>query len=361
MKSIFLKSETNNALSLFASAGIGEFYLDEIGIHVKVANELVKDRATIYQQLYPKSNMICGDITEISTYKKIINEAKKQKCKIVIATPPCQGMSVAGKMDKDDPRNTLIVSVIDSILDLNADFALIENVIGMLKFFIKIDNKWIKITDYILNRLGDDYEISFNKVNVEDYGIPQSRKRAIVLITRRNLNIKWPLPNKQKKITVKEAIGHLPSLESEETSDIKYHYAKKHKSSHILWMKNTPTGQTAFNNKKYYPNINGRKIKGFSTTYKRIKWDAPSPTITMCNGAISSQNNVHPGRKNIDGTYSDARVLTLLELFLLMGLPPDPGFPDSIKENQIRHALGEAVPPILLKKIFESCNITKSK
>ena len=68
----------------------------------------------------------------------------------------------------------------------------------------------------------------------------------------------------------------------------------------------------------------------------------------MCNGAVSSQNNVHPGRKLDDGTYSDARVLTLLELFILMGLPKDPGFPDGFSDNQIRHILGEAVPPILI-------------
>ena len=62
---------------------------------------------------------------------------------------------------------------------------------------------------------------------------------------------------------------------------------------------------------------NGRKIKGYNTTYKRIEWDKPAPTITMCNGGISSQNNVHPGRLQKDGTYSDARVLTLRELFIL--------------------------------------------
>lgn len=343
-----------NALSLFASAGIGEFYLKDISINVKVANELLKNRSEVYQKLYPKSKMICGDITDSKIYNKVIKSAKKEKCNLVIATPPCQGMSVAGKMDKNDPRNTLIISAIDSILDLDADFALIENVPGMLKFIIKVEDKWIKITDYILNRLDSSYNISFNVLNVADYGTPQSRKRAIVLISKRNLGINWKIPDKEKQITVEEAIGHLPSLESEEKSNIKYHHAKKHKADHILWMKNTPTGQTALNNEKYFPNINGRKIKGFLTTYKRIKWDAPSPTITMCNGAVSSQNNVHPGRKKKDGTYSDARVLTLLELFLLMGLPANIKFPQEVTENQIRYILGEAVPPVLLKKMLEN-------
>ena len=342
-----------NALSLFASAGIGEFYLKTIGVNVKVANELLKSRSDIYEQLYPKSKMICGDITESETYKTIIKKAKKEQCKLIIATPPCQGMSVAGKMDTNDPRNKLIISVIDAIIDLDADFALIENVIGMLKFVIKVDGQWIKITDYILSKLDSTYNISFNIVNVADHGTPQSRKRAIILISKRNLKINWEIPDKEKHITVEEAIGHLPSLESQQKSNIKYHYAKKHKSKHILWMKNTATGQTALNNEKYFPNINGRRIKGFATTYKRIRWDKPSPTITMSNGAISSQNNVHPGRQNKDGTYSDARVLTLLELFFLMGLPSNPGFPEHATENQIRNILGEAVPPILIKKILK--------
>ena len=296
--------------------------------------------------------MICGNIIDSDIYKEVISEAKKEKCNLIIATPPCQGMSVAGKMDKNDPRNTLIISVINSILDLNTDFALIENVPAILKFSIKVEGQWIKITDYILDRLDDSYNVSFNILNAADYGTPQFRKRAIMLISKKSLNFNWELPNKQKQITVRDTIGHLPSLESEEKSDIKYHYAKKHNDRHILWMKHTPTGKTALNNKKYFPNIDGRKIKAFLTTYKRIQWDEPSPTITMANGAISSQNNVHSGRKKEDGTYSDARVLTLLELFLLMGLPSDPKFSKKRTENEIRHILGEAIPPVFLKQIL---------
>ncbi|MBF25514.1 MAG: DNA (cytosine-5-)-methyltransferase [Flavobacteriales bacterium] len=341
-----------NALSLFASSGIGEFYLNDIGIEVKVANELLPKRASIYRDLYPKSNMICGDITDEEIYNKVINSSQVQNCNLVIATPPCQGMSVAGKMDQNDPRNKLIIFVVKSILDLNVDFALIENVPGMLKFVIKVNGKWIKITDYIKQKLQPKYNITFDILNAADFGTPQNRKRAFILISKKDIQLNWKIPDKEKQITVKETIGYLPSLESGQISNIKYHFAKKHKDTHILWMQNTPTGQTALNNKVFYPSINGRKIRAFLTTYKRISWDKPSPTITMCNGAISSQNNVHPGRKNKDGTYSDARVLSLLELFLLMGLPPDPGFSKNTSENQIRHVLGEAVPPILLKKIL---------
>ena len=92
-------------------------------------------------------------------------------------------------------------------------------------------------------------------------------------------------------------------------------------------MTNTPTGSTAFDNKIHYPKVTEdgviRKIKGFKTTYKRMDWDKPAPTVTMTNGSISSQNNVHPGRKCFDGTYSDARVLSVREILAICGLPTD--------------------------------------
>ena len=66
------------ALSLFANVGVAETYLSEIGVDVVVANELEEDRARFYQHLYPKCNMICGDITDKEIYNSIIAAAKKQ-------------------------------------------------------------------------------------------------------------------------------------------------------------------------------------------------------------------------------------------------------------------------------------------
>lgn len=162
-------------------------------------------------------------------------------------------------------------------------------------------------------------------------------------------------PHKTKPITTREAIGHLPSLESAEKSNIKNHYARNHSDSHILFMSNTPTGKSAFENKIYYPKNKktGKRLKGYSATYKRIDWDKPAPTITMRNDAISSQSNVHPGRLKEDGTYSDARVLTLRELFILMSMDPDLDLPPDISDIQLRHMIGEAIPPLLIKKIVE--------
>jgi len=340
-------------VSLFANVGIAETYIEKHNIKIVVANELIEKRAKFYSELYSDCNMICGDITNKEIYNKVLNEAKKNNCDFLLATPPCQGMSVAGKMQEDDPRNSLIKYVVKFIKDLRPSNIIIENVPGVLKTYIEKDGKKIKIVDFIENELKkENYFINYQIVDTADYGTPQTRKRAIFLISNKGV---WKFPIKQKQITVKEAIGHLPSLESGEKSDIPYHFAKTHNERHILWMKHTPTGQTALNNKVYYPQKeNGTKIKGYSTTYKRIEWDKPAPTITMANGSISSQNNVHPGRLLPNGTYSDARVLSLKEIFILTGLPDDWKPPKWASENLIRQVIGEGIPPRLIDNLLNT-------
>ena len=74
----------------------------------------------------------------------------------------------------------------------------------------------------------------------------------------------------------------------------------------------------------------------------------------MANGVISSQCNVHPGRKNADGTYSDARALTVYEIMKLFTIPDDWNIPDWANDNFIRKVIGEGVPPLLIQKIVEN-------
>lgn len=341
-----------NGISLFANVGIGETYFKEKGINICVSNELLQKRCDFYSHLYPNCEMICGDIGNENIFNKLLELYNKYKCDFLMSTPPCQGMSQAGKMDKDDPRNSLIIYTIEFIKKTLPSNIIIENVPQILKFSIKIDNKEVKILDYIINELEPlGYFINYGVLDCADYGTPQTRKRAIFLISKIK---KWEFPEKMEKITVRDVIGDLPSLESGEKSDIPLHYSKKHADRHILWMKHTPTGETAFNNKKYYPQKDGRKIKGYNTTYKRIEWDKPAPTITMCNGSISSQNNVHPGRKLDDGTYSDARVLSILEILRLSGLPDDWNIPEDASENFIRQVIGEGFPPLFSAKLLET-------
>ena len=193
-------------------------------------------------------------------------------------------------------------------------------------------------------------------VDSADYGVPQTRLRAIIKMNRKGK--KWSWPFKKDKITVRDAIGHLPSLEAGERSEIKWHFARKHSKDNILWMKHTPTGKSAFSNPVYYPQKkDGTRVKGYESSYRRIRWDAPAPTITIRNDCIASQRNVHPGRLLPDGTYSDARVLTPLELMLLNSLPADWNIPDDTPELLIRQCIGESIPPLMLKEIVRGIEL----
>ena len=214
--------------------------------------------------------------------------------------------------------------------------------------------------EYIKQNIPDTYHIKSKVLNAADYGVPQNRHRLITLISK---SPDWEFPMPQKpQVTVRDAIGHLPSIESGEKTDIPWHFGRKHNDNHILWMKHTPTGKTAYLNKVHYPKTldkktkQMRKIKGFKSTYKRIEWDEPSPTIGMTNGSINSQNNVHPGNLKPDGTYSDARVLSVKEIIILCSLPENcyDVHEGKIKENFMRHVIGECFPPKMCLEIMKT-------
>lgn len=341
-------------LSLFSGAGIGETYLKECNITITTANELIERRANLYRALYSDCNMICGDITDPQIFEKIM--ASAQGSEFLIASPPCQGLSVAGKNRfevsmLEDPRNYLINYVFDAIERLKPSFILIENVPMLLKIKLPYNGMPKSVVEILSEKFGSLYQIDSKIVDASDCGVPQTRLRAIIKLYPFNRQWPWPQPV-EKKTTVRDVIGDLPSLEAGEKSEIKWHFARPHDPRHVLWMKHTPTGKSAFSNEVYYPQKkDGTRISGYESSYRRIKWDEPSPTITIRNDAISSQRNVHPGRKLEDGTYSDARVLTPYELFLLNSLPKDWAIPDDTPEILIRQVIGESIPPLMVKKI----------
>lgn len=346
-------------VSLFSSAGIAETYFEEVGINIVGANELIQERANLYQYLYPNSNMIAGNILDETIFQKLVKSTPK-KLDFLIASPPCQGMSVAGKNRNikqmlNDERNYLVFKIIDFIKIKSPDFVLIENVPTFFKMVLPFQNQQLKVIEILSILFGNEYNIEANIYDASEYGVAQRRTRAIIKLYRKGK--KWGQPVKSNNLTVKDAIGHLPSIEAGEETSIKWHFARKHSENHIEWLKHTPTGKSAFENEKMFPvKPNGEKIKSYMTTYRRIKWDEPAPTITMRNDAISSQLNVHPGRQLKNNLYSDARVLTPLELMLLSSLPENWNIPDNTPELLIRKCIGECIPPLLIKNIVAQIN-----
>jgi len=362
--------------SLFSNVGVAEAYFEEIGIKIEVANEIDEKRAAFYSHLYPETDMICGDITDIEIRNEIVNKSISAHVDFLIATPPCQGMSEAGLRKEFDERNQLIFYAIDTIKRINPKFVLLENVPKQLTTKIEHEGQIMLIPDYIKSELAEEY--NFNKetlIKARYQGVPQLRERNIFLLVRKDIQIEWKFPKDIKEITLEDAISGLPSLDPylregmeltlEKFPDFeikrqagleisKWHYPPTHSWRQVQWMQHTPTGKSAIYNEVYYPQKNdGSRIKAHHNNYRRQKWDMAGRTVTQNNGVISSLACVHPGRK-IEGSnlYSDARVLTIYELLIVMSLPIDWNIPSWANERFIRQVIGEGIPSRMVKRIM---------
>ena len=374
---------TLKVASLFSSAGIGESRLHEIDCNVVFANEILENRCNLFAKINPGTDIECSDISDIKVRRKIIKILLDKKVDVIMATPPCQGMSVAGKNLLDDPRNHLITYAIDVIKKTKPKYVFLENVPRQLKTFINYKNNRVKVPDYIYSELSKIYYFNNDLlIKASDYAIPQMRQRNIMLLSRKDQKKVWTYPKKSNEvITLEKAIGQYPSLDPllregiEKTIEIfpkfeqkmklatkfsKWHYPPTHSLKHVLMMQKTPSGQTAFNNEVFYPKRDdGKKVSGHYNHYRRLDWDKPSRSLTQNNGVISSLACVHPGRKIKGGNensriYSDARCLSLKEIFTVTSTNFENKIGIDTPENLIRKVIGEGIPPLLVKKIFKS-------
>lgn len=366
-------------LSLFANVGIAEAYLKQIGVDILIANELIDKRARFYADVYRDTQMIVGDITDDDLRCQIVNAAINADVDFIIATPPCQGMSMAGNREEFDVRNQLIYYAVDVIKRVKPQFAFIENVPTVLKTKIKVGGEVMLIPDYLHSSLTEYHFNDETLIKAMDHGVPQMRERNIFLLVRNDINQEWNFPNPLPHITLQDAIGDLPSLDPllregldftlEKFPDYlakkerglalsKWHYPPKHSWKQVEWMMHTPTGKSAIYNPVYYPQKeNGVPVVAHHNHYRRMYWDKPARTITQNNGVISSLACVHPGRayeKNGEVLYSDPRVLTIYELLIVSSLPVDWPIPDWAEETFIRKVIGEGIPSKLVKEIVES-------
>lgn len=367
-----------NGLSLFANVGIAEARFAELGIKILVANEIVEDRAKFYSEVYPETHMICGDITDDTVRDNIVSESIEKHVNFVIATPPCQGMSVAGHRDANDPRNQLIYYAIDVIKRVKPDYVLLENVPRQLTTKIVVNGKEVKIPEYIRAELSNDYTFNTETLaKAKDFSVPQLRERNIFLLVKKKLGFTWEFPEKQPTVTLEEAIGDLPSLDPQLREGMKltrekfpdfdekkkagiavskWHHPPVHPWRHVEWMMHTPTGKSAIYNEVYFPQKkDGSEIKAHHNHYRRMNWDKPSRTITMFNNYISTLASVHPGRpyqKDGETLYSDPRALSVYELLIVMTIPTDWPIPDWVDDSFLRSVIGEGIPSKMSRDIM---------
>lgn len=365
-------------LSLFSNVGIAEAGLASLDVDIIYANELLKDRADFYTCVHPETEMIQGDITNDDIRNQIIKKSIENKVNFILATPPCQGMSEAGNRFEFDERNQLITYAVDVIKKVRPEFAVIENVPTILHTKIVVGGKVMLIPDYLKDVLSDYRFNNESLIRAMDHGIPQMRERNIYLLVRKDINVIWEFPAAEPIVTLRDAIGNLPSLDPmlregidftlEKFPDFekkkekglkvsKWHYPPTHSWKQVEWMMHTPSGKSAIYNPVYYPQKEGGiHIVAHHNHYRRMAWEKPSRTITQNNGVISSLACVHPGRPyevNGDVLYSDPRVLTIYELLIVSSLPLDWNIPSWAKESFIRKVIGEGIPSRMITVIVE--------
>lgn len=271
-----------NAISLFSSSGIGDLGLHANNIETVIANEIIIERAKLFKNNYPSVKMFTDDIWNVKD--KIIEyytENFEEELFMIIATPPCQGMSSngMGKMLSDyrkglrpkfDERNRLIIPTLDIIEKLQPKWIIFENVPNMMNTLIYNENdELINIIDYIFNRLSPNYVGKAEVVDVADYGVPQNRKRLITILSRdENAKLYFKkhnsfLPDRthgkdgnlllKPWLTVRDAIYDIPPIDGTKGRNADLKFNKLHKvplldDKKYLWVENTPEGETAFNN-----------------------------------------------------------------------------------------------------------------
>lgn len=266
-----------SAISLFASAGIGDLALRSAGVNVLVANEYLPERAELFKRNFPDTHMMVGDIRVIKDdIVALTKEALKgAPLDILFATPPCQGMSKNGRgkllsgirsglKPEIDERNLLILEVIEIANQLKPKTIIIENVPEMASTVISDKNGNFGTIPEVLSAELKGYSGKWEVAEFADYGVPQRRQRLITVLSKeKNLEkIKSILPPashaqmpnlwQKKWISVEDAISHLPLLDARNkdlaNSHIPFHRVPILDEEKYFWVSNTPPGKGAFDN-----------------------------------------------------------------------------------------------------------------
>lgn len=211
-------------IELFAGAGGLLLGLEWAGLKSLLANEVHPDPCKTIHANLPTLPVICGDIRGFSG-RDLLEQAglsPRTEVNIIAGGPPCQGFSNAGLKDPDDPRNTLIGDFIRIVNEVRPDFFLLENVVGLATLH---QGRLFTRTLEQLDSIG--YSFHWKILFAADYGVPQMRKRLIVLGSRSGSPPRFPEPTHTSRdkeqldllsaklkdyVTCGDAIGDLPLI-----------------------------------------------------------------------------------------------------------------------------------------------------
>ncbi|TCT15504.1 DNA (cytosine-5)-methyltransferase 1 [Natranaerovirga pectinivora] len=299
-----------------------------------------------FKKNHPSTEVKQGDIRELDEkfFEKYIG-----KTDVVIAGPPCQGFSMAGRRDVLDERNNLFKEVIRIVEIVKPKVVVIENVLGLLSMTIPSGEN---VKDVIVSELKElGYYVDVNVLTASEYGIPQNRKRVIFIASLVD-NVKFPQPQygngKKPVITVGDALGNIPKDGSDYLEPkneyqtlmagrkaILNHEPIKHAPLIVKRMHSVPQG----GNWQDIPIGLGQGGGKHSNNYRRLKMDEPSITIKH----VSKSMIIHPIYDRTPTVREVARIQSFNDDFELTGTKYD--------QHQ---QLANAVPPILGKSIADA-------
>ena len=381
-------------VSLFSSAGVGCIGFNMEGFDCVVTAELLPKRLQIqkFNDVCSSSDgYILGDLTDLDVQNKVLRVAKtwavknkKEHIDVVIATPPCQGMSIANhKKNNELNRNSLVIESLELILKLSPKYFVLENVRSFLTTMCTDSQGEIKtIKRAIISMLSGSYNIDYNVVNLINYGSNSSRPRTIVIGVRKDIKEVTPFdifPRNRQAPTLRKLISDLPKLKKmDEVSDNDiYHAYRKFDTRMLNWIKDLKPGESAFGNinlkNKPHRIVDGKMILNAeknSDKYRRCEWDKYAPCVHTRNDILASQNTVHPEQNRVFSIRELMRFLTIPENFKwdaselsdLNALTSEEKL-QFLRKNElnIRKCLGEAVPTAVFQSIAQQILISENR
>ena len=338
---------------LFSGAGGMSLGATLAGVDVKMAVELDKATSATYQSNHKTARVINDDVGNLKT----IDVDKKGKCSILFGGPPCQGFSISNQKtrNRDNPKNWQFKQFTRLSTTWKPDWIVIENVSGLKK----TENGLF--LEMILEELKQNgYEATFVILNAVDYGVPQRRERLFIVGSLHGITFKI-CSDKADKVTVKEAINDLPRIHNGSTiHELPYHckaesnYARFLRQDSEMSLNNGVTRNNDLVLKRYeYIPQGGNwshipedlmanyqdRTRCHGGIYYRLKEDDASVVI----GNYRKNMLIHPTQSRGLSVREAARLQSFPDWFHFKGLI-----------NQQQQQVGDAVPPLLAKAIFDT-------
>jgi DNA (cytosine-5)-methyltransferase 1 len=328
------------SVDLFSGCGGLSEGMRQAGFDVRVAVEINKDAALTYKMNHPATEVLQMDIRRIEprTIKELLGDAPLH---LLAGCPPCQGFSSVRKLHRKhsirDERNKLVTEYFRFVEELKPLTIMMEIVPGIVNYYLFRD--LVKK----LKKLG--YAIKLNIVNVKDYGVPQRRRRLVMVgSVLGQIDIAQPT---NERTTVREAIGRMETID--QTNDQLHRIIAKHteRINKMISMIPKNGGGRKDLPEEYRLKCHNKDNVGFDDIYGRLRWDDYSNTITAGCLNPSKGRFLHP---------EENRVITPREAALIQTFPLDYKFPTRISKTSLANMIGEALPP---KFSYIQCNNIK--